>query len=103
MIFVLIAIPCVSADWSSVAIVNQITGKVIYPGDTVEFPITVESGYNDSEDVWCSMVVKKVDGVQVIETRDSILHIHANTMLRTEIAKSVKNAGGTISMLEEEE
>ncbi len=58
LIFVLMAIPYASADWSSIAIVNQITGKVIYPGDTVEFPITVESGYNDSEDAWCSMIVK---------------------------------------------
>lgn len=48
-------------------------------------------------------VVKNVNGVQIIEPQDSILHVHTNTMLRTEIAKSVKNAGGTISMFEEEE
>lgn len=48
-------------------------------------------------------VVKNVDGVQVIDTQDRILHVHTNTMLRTEIAKSVKSAGGTISMFEEEE
>lgn len=48
-------------------------------------------------------VVRNVNGVQIIEPQDSILHVHANTILRNEIAKSVKNAGGTISMFEEEE
>lgn len=48
-------------------------------------------------------VVKNVNGVQIIEPQDSILHVHTNTILRNEIAKSVKNAGGTISMFEEEE
>lgn len=60
LIFILIVIPCVSADYSSVAVINQITGKIVYPGDTVEFPITVESCYNDSDDAWCSMFVKDV-------------------------------------------
>jgi len=48
-------------------------------------------------------IIKSVDGVQFIEPHDSILHVHASTMLRSEIAKSIKNAGGTISMFEEEE
>jgi uncharacterized membrane protein len=47
-----------SGDWSSIIVKNQITGKVIYPGDTVEFPITVNCGYNLSEDAWCSLIVK---------------------------------------------
>lgn len=47
-----------SADWSSVAVINHITGKVIYPGDTVEFPLTLESVYNNSEDAWCILSVK---------------------------------------------
>ncbi|WP_091935506.1 COG1470 family protein [Methanolobus profundi] len=47
-----------SADWSSVCVKNQITGKVVYPGDIVEFPITIEKGYNGTDDSWCTMLVK---------------------------------------------
>lgn len=57
LIFLLIT-PCASADWSSIAVKNQITGKVAYPGDVVEFPIRIESGYNSSEDAWCTLVIK---------------------------------------------
>jgi ABC-2 type transport system ATP-binding protein len=47
--------------------------------------------------------IRSIDGVQITNTQDSTLHIHTNNMPRGEIAKSVKNAGGTISMFEEEE
>jgi uncharacterized membrane protein len=78
LLIVLLAVPYASADWSSVAVKNQITGKVIYPGDTIEFPITIESGYNDSEDAWCNLVVKsKPDGWSVgfFEGNDQITHL----------------------------
>lgn len=39
----------------------------------------------------------------MLEIWDRILHVHTKMKLRTEIAKAVKNAGGTISMFEEEE
>ena len=47
--------------------------------------------------------IKNVEGVEALEIRDRILHVHTKMKLRTEIAKAVKNAGGTISMFEEEE
>jgi ABC-2 type transport system ATP-binding protein len=47
--------------------------------------------------------VKSVEGVQTFEIQDRTLHVHAKTKLRTEIAKAIKKAGGTISMFEEEE
>lgn len=47
--------------------------------------------------------LKNVEGVTALEIQDGTLHVHAKTKLRTEIAKAVKKAGGTISMFEEEE
>ncbi|WP_095645994.1 ABC transporter ATP-binding protein [Methanosarcina spelaei] len=47
--------------------------------------------------------IKKVEGVQDLEIQDRTLHIHTKMKLRTEIAKAIKKAGGTVSMFEEEE
>jgi ABC-2 type transport system ATP-binding protein len=47
--------------------------------------------------------VKNVEGVQALEIQNGTLHVRAKMKLRTEIAKAVKKAGGTISMFEEEE
>ena len=47
--------------------------------------------------------VKNVEGVQALEIQNKTLHIHTSMKLSAEIAKSIKNAGGTISMFEEEE
>lgn len=47
--------------------------------------------------------VKNVEGVQALEIQDRTLHIHTNIKLSAEIAKAIKNVGGTISMFEEEE
>lgn len=47
--------------------------------------------------------IKKVEGVQDLEIQGRTLHIHTKMKLRTEIAKAVKKAGGTVSMFEEEE
>jgi len=47
--------------------------------------------------------VKNVEGVQNLEIKDGTLHVHAKMNLRTEIAKAIKKAGGTVSMFEEEE
>lgn len=47
--------------------------------------------------------VKNVEGVEALEVKDGTLYVHAKTKLRTEIAKAVKKAGGTVSMFEEEE
>ncbi|WP_440948033.1 hypothetical protein ACSAZL_07260 [Methanosarcina sp. T3] len=47
--------------------------------------------------------VKNVEGVTALDIRDRILYVHTEMKLRTEIAKAVKNVGGTVSMFEEEE
>lgn len=47
--------------------------------------------------------IKKVEGVQDLEIQGRTLHIHTKMKLRTEIAKAVKKAGGTVSVFEEEE
>ncbi len=53
-IALLIIPPTASADWSSITVLNSITGKVVYPGDTVEFTITLQKGYNNSDEAWCA-------------------------------------------------
>jgi len=60
ILITVLIIPHASADWSSVKVVNSITGKVVYPGDTVEFAITVGKGYNNSEEAWCALTIRSI-------------------------------------------
>ena len=63
LLITLSTIPHTSADWSSTTILNSITGKVIRPGDTVEFAITVQKGYNNSDEAWRALSISsKPDG-----------------------------------------
>jgi ABC-2 type transport system ATP-binding protein len=48
-------------------------------------------------------VVKALDGVEELEIHDRILKVHSKTKNSAEIAKAVTAAGGTLSMLEEQE
>lgn len=57
ILITLITIPLVNADWSSITVLNSITGKVVRPGDTVEFAITIEKGYNNTEEAWCAISI----------------------------------------------
>ena len=57
LITLLTTIPLVSADWSSITVINSVTGKVVYPGDTVEFTITVKKGYNSTDEAWCALSI----------------------------------------------
>jgi uncharacterized membrane protein len=36
---------------------SETTGKVAIAGDIVEFPITVQRGYNSSEETWCGLSI----------------------------------------------
>jgi len=47
--------------------------------------------------------IKNIEGVQDLEVQAGTLYVHTKMKLRTEIAKAVKKAGGTVSMFEEEE
>ncbi len=51
-----------AADWSSVVATSATTGKVAIPGDTVEFTINVQKGYDNDEDAWCTFSVLDVPG-----------------------------------------
>ncbi|MDD4749272.1 MAG: ABC transporter ATP-binding protein [Methanosarcinaceae archaeon] len=47
-------------------------------------------------------IIKNTEGVNALEIQDRTLRLHAKMNIRTEIAKAIKKAGGTISMFEEE-
>ncbi len=62
IIFVLISLmpfPA-RADFSSLAVLNEISGKVAKPGDLVEFSFTLEKGYNTSESTSVTFFLEKV-------------------------------------------
>jgi uncharacterized membrane protein len=48
------------ADFESLAVQNDITGKIAGPGDLVEFVFTVEKGYNDSKSMSVNLLVDKI-------------------------------------------
>jgi len=48
------------ADFSSLAVLNDISGKIARPGDLVEFSFTVEKGYNTSESTSVTFLIEKV-------------------------------------------
>jgi uncharacterized membrane protein len=47
------------ADFESLAVQNDISGKIAGPGDLVEFSFTVEKGYNDSKSMSVNLLVDK--------------------------------------------
>ncbi|MDD3041797.1 MAG: ABC transporter ATP-binding protein [Methanosarcinaceae archaeon] len=47
--------------------------------------------------------IKGIKGIQALEIQGKILQVHAKVGQRTEIAKAIKEAGGTVSRFEEEE
>ncbi len=61
LLVISLIISTAGAEWSSIAVMTSITGKVVLPGDTVEFPITIEKGYNSSDEAWCSLSIKDKD------------------------------------------
>lgn len=46
--------------------------------------------------------LNEINGVHEVRIMDDVLHVHADTGMRTEIARTIKLAGGTISRFEEE-
>ncbi|MCM1985960.1 ABC transporter ATP-binding protein [Methanococcoides seepicolus] len=46
--------------------------------------------------------LSEIDGVFETRIRDGVLHVHADTGMRFEIAKSIKLLGGTVSRFEED-
>jgi uncharacterized membrane protein len=60
-IFILISLTPfpVGADFASLTVQNDITGKIAGPGDLAEFSFTVEKGYNDSTSMSVNLLVDK--------------------------------------------
>lgn len=48
------------AEFASLAVQNDITGKIAGSGDLVEFSFTVEKGYNDSKSISVNLLVDKI-------------------------------------------
>lgn len=59
LIIILLSTPLTSADFAHIAVTTDITGKVIRPGDTAEFTIYLEKGYNTTDDVSVSLFIDK--------------------------------------------
>ncbi len=56
------------ADFSNLAVLNEISGKVAKPGDLVKFSFTLEKGYNTSESTSVTFFMEKIPektGLQV--------------------------------------
>lgn len=58
-ILILILIPLASAEFSQITATTDITGKVVRPGDTVEFTTTLQKGYNTTKSVSVKLYIDK--------------------------------------------
>jgi uncharacterized membrane protein len=56
---ILLLTPSISADFAHIAVTTDITGKVVRPGDTAEFVISLEKGYNTTDDVSVTLFIDK--------------------------------------------
>ena len=55
----LIAPHITSADFAHIAVTTDVVGKVVRPGDTAEFTISLEKGYNTTDDVSVTLFIDK--------------------------------------------
>jgi len=58
-ILTLLLTPITTAEFSPVAATTDITGKVVRPGDTVEFTTTITKGYNTTKSVSVRLFIDK--------------------------------------------
>ncbi|MDJ1421603.1 MAG: NEW3 domain-containing protein [Candidatus Methanoperedens sp.] len=58
-LFTLLLTPITTAEFSPVAATTDITGKVVRPGDTVEFTTTLQKGYNTTKSVSIKLFIDK--------------------------------------------
>ncbi len=59
VILILFLLPLASAEFSQITATTDITGKVVRPGDTVEFTTTLQKGYNTSKSVSVKLFIDK--------------------------------------------
>jgi len=50
LIIILLSAPLTSADFAHIAVTTDVVGKVVRPGDTAEFTISLEKGYGKPDD-----------------------------------------------------
>src|SRR3990172_2660724 len=58
-ILVLFLLPLATAEFSQITATTDITGKVVRPGDTVEFTTTLQKGYNTTKSVSVKLFIDK--------------------------------------------
>lgn len=59
LIIILIVPHITSADFAHIAVTTDVVGKVVRPGDTAEFVISLEKGYNTTDDVSVTLFLDK--------------------------------------------
>ncbi len=55
----ILVIPLATAEFSQITATTDITGKVVRPGDTVEFTTTLQKGYNTTKSVSVKLFIDK--------------------------------------------
>ncbi|KPQ45105.1 MAG: hypothetical protein MPEBLZ_00307, partial [Candidatus Methanoperedens nitroreducens] len=58
-IIILLLIPLAAAEFSQISATSDITGKVVRPGDTVEFTTTLQKFYNTTKSVSVKLFIDK--------------------------------------------
>ncbi|AKB36892.1 hypothetical protein MSSAC_2302 [Methanosarcina siciliae C2J] len=106
-LFILIPLPA-GADFSSLAVLNDISGKVARPGDLVEFSFTVEKGYNTSESTSVTFFIEKVpenwtagvytDGSQVSQITLPEEADERELTLKVRVPENVKDGAYTVKI-----
>ncbi|MHC1754945.1 MAG: NEW3 domain-containing protein [Methanosarcina sp.] len=96
------------ADFSSLAVLNEISGKVARPGDLVEFSFTVEKGYNTSESTSVTFYIEKVpenwtagvyaDGSQVSQITLPEKADEKELTFKVRVPENAKDGGYTVKI-----
>ena len=107
MLLPLMPLPA-GADFSSLAVLSDISGKVARPGDLVEFSFTVEKGYNTSESTSVTFLIEKVpenwtagvyaNGNQVSQITLPEEADEKELTLKVRIPESAKDGGYTVKI-----
>lgn len=107
MLLPLMSLPA-GADFSSLAVLSDISGKVARPGDLVEFSFTVEKGYNTSESTSVTFFIEKVpenwtagvytDGSQVSQITLPEEADERELILKVRVPENVKDGAYTVKI-----
>ncbi|MBU4077546.1 MAG: hypothetical protein KKI06_12750 [Euryarchaeota archaeon] len=59
IVILILILPLASAEFSQITATTDITGKVVRPGDTVEFTTTLQKGYNTTKSISVKLFIDK--------------------------------------------